>query len=162
MLHEPLHHQLMTLGLKGAAQAIARLELSDEQLEALSMVMEAEALERSSRAQTQRLKLAKLSIQAHPSDVDLRTPRGLSKATWQRLLSLQWLKQYQHLLLIGLNRYGQKLPCLCAGQSVHCSTKQCALPTYAKAARGTCLAACAGQAGPVAKKLKPYSAAHFG
>ena len=107
MLHEPLHHQLMTLGLKGAAQAIARLELSDEQLEALSMVMEAEALERSSRAQTQRLKLAKLSIQAHPSDVDLRTPRGLSKATWQRLLSLQWLKQYQHLLLIGPTGMGK-------------------------------------------------------
>ena len=162
MLHEPLHQQLIALGLRGAAQAVPRLALSDEQLEALSLVLEAETLERSGRAQAQRLKLAKLSLQAHPSDVDLRTPRGLSKATWQRLTSLHWLKAHQHLLLIGLNRYGQKLPCLCAGQSVHCSTKQCALPTYAKAARGTCLAACAGQAGPVAKKLKPYSAAHFG
>lgn len=107
MLHEPLHQQLIALGLKGAAQAVPRLELSDEQLEALSLVLEAEALERSGRAQTLRLKLAKLSIQAHPSDVDLRTPRGLSKATWQRLISLQWLKQYQHLLLIGPTGIGK-------------------------------------------------------
>lgn len=107
MLREPVQHQLATLGLKAAASALARLNFSDEQIEGLSLLLEAEILERMSKSQSQRIKLAKLAQSAHPADVDLRTPRNLSKAIWQRLLSLNWLKQHQHLLLIGPTGIGK-------------------------------------------------------
>ena len=107
MLHEPVQQQLLSLGLKAAASASARMQLSDEQVFALSALLESEVLERQSKALTQRIKLSKLSQNAHPSDVDLRTPRQLSKATWQRLMSLNWLKQHQHVLLIGPTGIGK-------------------------------------------------------
>ena len=107
MLREPVQRQLATLGLKTAASALERLSFSEEQIEGLSLLLEAEILERMSKSQSQRIKLAKLSQSAHPADVDLRTPRNLSKAIWQRLLSLNWLKQHQHLLLIGPTGIGK-------------------------------------------------------
>lgn len=119
MLHEPIQQQLLTLGMKAAATATAHMQLSDEQLEALSLLLESEILERHSKAQNQRLKLATLPQNAHPADVDLRTPRQLSKASWQRLISLNWLKQHQHLLLIGPTGIGKSyLACALAKAAI--------------------------------------------
>lgn len=119
MLHEPVQQQLLSLGLKAAASASARMQLSDEQIEALSALLESEVLERQGKAQNQRLKLAKLGQRAHPSDVDLRTARQLSKATWQRLMSLNWLKQHQHLLFIGPTGIGKSyLACALAKAAI--------------------------------------------
>ncbi len=119
MLHEPVQQQLLSLGLKSAASAATRMQLSDEQIEALSALLESELLERQSKAQNQRLKLAKLGQRAHPADVDLRTARQLSKATWQRLMSLNWLKQHQHLLFIGPTGIGKSyLACALAKAAI--------------------------------------------
>jgi DNA replication protein DnaC len=119
MLHEPVQQQLLSLGLKAAANASARMRLSDEQIEALSALLESELLERQSKAQNQRIKLAKLAQSAHPADVDLRTPRQLSKALWQRLMSLNWLKQHQHVLLIGPTGIGKSyLACALAKAAI--------------------------------------------
>lgn len=107
MLHEPIHQQLMRLGLRGAADALARLPLHDELIDTLASVLEAECLHRDSLAQSRRLKLARLSQRAHPADVDLRTPRGLGKTRWTQLISLNWLKQHQHVLLIGPTGIGK-------------------------------------------------------
>ena len=107
MLHEPIQQQLARLGLRGAADALARLPLGDDAIDALAVLLEAECLHRDSLAQARRLKLAKLSQRAHPADVDLRTPRGLGKTRWQQLLSLNWLRQHQHLLLIGPTGIGK-------------------------------------------------------
>jgi len=107
MLHEPIAQQLARLGLRGAADALARLPLGDDAIDALAVLLEAECLHRDSLAQARRLKLAKLSQRAHPADVDLRTPRGLGKTRWQQLLSLNWLRQHQHLLLIGPTGIGK-------------------------------------------------------
>jgi len=107
MLHEPIHQQLMRLGLRGAADALAQLPLHDELIDILATVPEAECLHRDSLAQSRRLKLARLSQRAHPADVDLRSQRGLGKTRWAQLLSLNWLKQHQHVLLIGPTGIGK-------------------------------------------------------
>src|SRR3546814_18684583 len=73
-----------------------------------SLLLEAECLHRDSLAQSRRLKLAKLGQRAHPADVDLRNPRGLGKTRWQQMLSLNWLKQHQHLLLTGPTGIGKR------------------------------------------------------
>jgi DNA replication protein DnaC len=119
MLREPVQQQLATLGLKAAASALARLNFSDDQIEGLSLLLETEILERMSKSQCQRIKLAKLSQSAHPADVDLGTPRNLSKTIWQRLLSLNWLKQHQHVLLIGPTGIGKSyLACAIAKAAI--------------------------------------------
>ena len=107
MLHEPLHQQLVRLGLRGAADALARLACDEAVLDALALLLEAECLHRDSLAQTRRLKLAKLGQSAHPADVDIRTARGLGKTRWQHLLSLNWFRQHQHVLLVGPTGIGK-------------------------------------------------------
>jgi DNA replication protein DnaC len=107
MLHEPLQQQLARLGLRGAADALARLPCDEEVIDTLAVLLEAECLHRDSLAQTRRLKLAKLGQSAHPADVDVRTPRGLGKSRWQQLLGLNWFKQHQHVLLIGPTGIGK-------------------------------------------------------
>jgi DNA replication protein DnaC len=107
MLREPIHQQLISLGLKAAASAIDCMKLSDDQIEALSLLLETESLDRQSKSIRQRIKLARLSTSAHPADIDLHTPRNLSKILCQKMLSLNWLKQHQHLLLIGPTGIGK-------------------------------------------------------
>lgn len=107
MLHEPVMQQLAKLGLRGAADALARLPFNEDVFEALALLLDAESLLRDSTAQARRLRLARLGQIAHPADVDLRTPRGLGKARWNQLLSLNWLQQHRHLLLVGPTGVGK-------------------------------------------------------
>jgi DNA replication protein DnaC len=119
MLHEPIQQQLTRLGLRGAADALARLPLAADVVDTLAVLLEAECLHRDSLAQARRLKLAKLGQSAHPIDVDLRTPRGLGKTRWQQLLSLNWLTQHQHLLLVGPTGIGKSyLACALAKAAI--------------------------------------------
>ena len=107
MLHQPIQQQLARLGMRGAADALARLPLNHDLIDTLATLLEAECLHRDSLAQARRLKLAHLSQRAHPADVDLRTPRGLGKTRWTQLLSLNWFKQHQHVLLVGPTGIGK-------------------------------------------------------
>lgn len=107
MLHEPLQQQLFRLGLRGAADAITRLPRNDDVIDTLAILLEAECLHRDSLAQARRLKLARLGQSAHPADVDLRTSRNLGKTRWQQLVSLNWFKQHQHVLLVGPTGIGK-------------------------------------------------------
>lgn len=119
MLHEPIAKQLQRLGLKGAADAMSRLPLSDEVGDTLALLLEAECLHRDSLAQTRRLKLARLSQSAHPADVDLRAARGLGKTRWAQMLSLNWLSARQHVLLIGPTGIGKSyLACALAKAAI--------------------------------------------
>lgn len=107
MLHEPVHQQLARLGLRGAADALARIAPDSAFVDTLAILLEAECLHRDSLAQGRRLKLAKLGQHAHPADVDLKAPRGLGRVRWQQLLGLSWLRQHQHLLLVGPTGIGK-------------------------------------------------------
>lgn len=107
MLHEPIQQQLLRLGLRGVADALARMTPNTEFVDTLAVLLESECLHRDSLALNRRLKLAKLSQSAHAADVDLRTPRGLGKTRWQHLLSLNWRRQHQHVLLIGPTGIGK-------------------------------------------------------
>ncbi len=119
MLHEPIQQQLGRLGLRGAADALARLPLNDDVIDALAILLQAECLHRDSLAQSRRTKLAKLGQRAHPADVDLRSARGLGKTRWQQMLSLNWLKQHQHLLLTGPTGIGKSyLACALAKAAI--------------------------------------------
>ena len=119
MLREPVRQQLSQLGLKTAANVIDKMDFTDEQTEALSLLLESEILERQSKSQNQRIAAAKLPQSAHPADVDLRASRSLSKIIWQRMLSLNWLKQHQHLLLIGPTGIGKSyLACALAKAAI--------------------------------------------
>lgn len=119
MLHEPIQQQLGRLGLRGAADALARLPLNDDVIDALAILLEAECLHRDSLAQSRRTKLAKLGQRAHPADVDLRSARGLGKTRWHQMLSLNWLKQHQHLLLTGPTGIGKSyLACALAKAAI--------------------------------------------
>lgn len=119
MLHEPIQQQLLRLGLRGAAEALARLSLNADVVDTLAVLLEAECLQRDSLAQARRLKLAKLGQHAHPADVDLRTPRGLGKSRWQQLMSLNWLKHHQHILLLGPTGIGKSyLACALAKAAI--------------------------------------------
>ena len=119
MLHEPIQQQLARLGLRGAADALARLPLNDDVIDALAILLEAECLHRDSLAQSRRTKLAKLGQRARPADVDLRSARGLGKTRWQQMLSLNWLKQHQHLLLTGPTGIGKSyLACALAKAAI--------------------------------------------
>src|SRR3546814_12053875 len=79
MLHEPIQQQLGRLGLRGAADMLARLPLNDAVIDALALLLEAECLHRDTLAQSRRLKLAKPGPPPHPAPVDPRHPRGLAK-----------------------------------------------------------------------------------
>jgi DNA replication protein DnaC len=127
MLHEPVLLQLHALGLGGFAQALAT-QVDDDSLAfhtRLALLLEAEVLRREELRIAQRLKAARLPEIALLADVDLRSARGLSKAQWARLTTLNWLHRHQHLLLIGPTGIGKSfLACALAraaaqhGQSV--------------------------------------------
>ena len=85
MLHEPIHRQLARLGLRGAADALARLPLNDELIDTLGALLEAECLHRDSLAQARRMKLARLGQRAHPADGRPRFRRmgGQRSGAWE-------------------------------------------------------------------------------
>ena len=119
MLHEPIRQQLTRLGLRGAADALARIGADPDVIDTLAALLEAECLHRDSLAQARRLKLAKLGQRAHPADVDIRATRGLGKTRWHQLLALNWMRQHQHLLLIGPTGIGKSfLACALAQAAI--------------------------------------------
>ena len=100
MLAHPTQERLIALGLTGMAKALDDQRRSPDIAalgfeERLGLLVDHEAAERENRRMTTRLKFAALRHDASIEDVDLRTPRGLDRALFQRLAAGSWLDRHE-------------------------------------------------------------------
>ena len=106
MLTHPTHERLITLGLTGMAKALEEQRRSPD-LDALSfeerveLLVDREAAERDTKRLTTRLKFAALRQSACVEDVDLRTPRGIDRAVFAKLVAGDWIDRNENLLVTG-------------------------------------------------------------
>lgn len=112
MLAHPTQERLTALGLTGMARALDDQRrqpditaLSFE--ERLALLIDREAIERENKRMVARLRLAALRQEAIVEDVDLRAPRGLDRALFQKLAVGDWIDRKQNLLVIGPTGVGK-------------------------------------------------------
>jgi DNA replication protein DnaC len=112
MLTHPTHDRLVALGLTGMAKAmedqrrqpdIAALAFEDR----IAMMIDREAIERENKRLTTRLKFACLRQSAVIEDIDMKAPRGLDKALFQKLAAGNWIDRHQNLIVIGPTGVGK-------------------------------------------------------
>src|SRR6266853_2395745 len=112
MLTHPTHERLITLGLTGMAKALEEQRRSPD-LNALSfeervgLLVDREAAERDTKRLTTRLKFAALRQSACVEDVDWRTPRGIDRAVFARLVGGDWIGRNENLLITGATGLGK-------------------------------------------------------
>ena len=112
MLTHPTHERLMTLGLTGMAKALQEQRRSPD-LDALSfeervgLLVDREAAERDTKRLTTRLKFAALRQSACVEDLDWRTPRGIDRAVFARLIGGDWIDRNENLLITGATGLGK-------------------------------------------------------
>lgn len=114
---------MKTLKLFGMARALetqleskqAR-ELSFE--ERLAMLLEAEALERHNKRTTDRLKNAKLRLNASVEDIKFKAGRGLDRSLLVSLATCDWLRDKRNLSIDGATGVGKSyLACALANHA---------------------------------------------
>jgi len=76
-------------------------------LEWLGLLLDREASWRQDKRFAARLRVAKLRQQACPEDIDYRTPRGLDRALFQKLVEGGWIDAHDNLALIGPTGVGK-------------------------------------------------------
>jgi DNA replication protein DnaC len=112
MLTHPTHERLIALGLTGMAKAFEEQRRSPD-LDALSfeerigLLVDREAAERDTKRLTARLKFAALRQNACVEDVDWRTPRGLDRAVFARLVAGDWIDRHENVLITGAAGLGK-------------------------------------------------------
>src|SRR5450631_904695 len=112
MLTHPTHERLITLGLTGMAKALEEQRRSPD-LDALSfeervgLLVDREAAERDTKRLTTRLKFAALRQSACVEDIDWRTPRGIDRAVFARLIGGDWVDRNENLLITGATGLGK-------------------------------------------------------
>src|SRR5216683_1595317 len=112
MLTHPTHERLVTLGLTGMAKALQEQRRSPD-LDALSfeervgLLVDREAAERDTKRLTTRLKFAALRQSACVEDLDWRTPRGIDRSVFARLIGGDWIDRNENLLITGATGLGK-------------------------------------------------------
>jgi len=112
MLTHPTHERLITLGLIGMAKALQEQRRSPD-LDALSfeervgLLVDREAAERDTKRLTTRLKFAALRQNACVEDLDWRTPRGIDRSVFARLVVGDWIDRNENLLITGATGLGK-------------------------------------------------------
>lgn len=106
MLTHPTHGRLVTLGLTGMAKALDEQQRQPDIAtlafdERLALLVDREATERDNKRLISRLRFASLRQTAVVEDIDMRAPRGLDKALFQKLIAGEWIERHQNLLIIG-------------------------------------------------------------
>ena len=92
MLAHPTHERLIALGLPGMAKAFEEQRRSPDVAalsfeERLGLMVDRKAAERDTRRLVVRLKFASLRQNAVVEDGDLRTPRGIDRDLFQKLVA---------------------------------------------------------------------------
>lgn len=106
MLIHPTLEKLQALRLTGMHKALnEQLQLPEiDSLsfeERLGLLVDREFTERQDRRLKTRLRKAKLRQQACIEDIDYRHPRGLDKSLMSSLITCQWIKNHDNLLITG-------------------------------------------------------------
>src|SRR5208283_3679565 len=112
MLAHPTHERLIALGLPGMAKAFEEHRRSSDIAalsfeERLGLMVDREAAERDTKRLAVRLKFASLRQNAVVEDVDLRTPRGIDRALFQKLVAGDWIDRAEGLLITGPTGIGK-------------------------------------------------------
>ena len=112
MLAHPTHERLIALGLTGMAKAFEDQRRSPDIgalsfEERLGLMVDREAADRDTKRIATRLKFAALRQSAVVEDVDLRTPRGIDRALFQKLVVGDWITRAEGLLITGPTGVGK-------------------------------------------------------
>jgi DNA replication protein DnaC len=112
LLKHPTLDQLHALGLHGMAKAFAEIAAGGEasslgQHEWLGLMLDRERSWRQDKRLAARLRVAKLRQQACVEDVDYRSPRGLDRALFQKLVEGEWINAHDNLALVGPTGLGK-------------------------------------------------------
>jgi DNA replication protein DnaC len=111
MLAHPTHERLNALGLTGMAKAFEDQRRSQD-IATLSFeerlgLIDREAAERDTKRLATRLKFAALRQNAVVEDIDLRAPRGIDRALFQKLIAGDWINRAEGLLITGPTGVGK-------------------------------------------------------
>ncbi len=112
MLVHPTHERLIELGLAGMAKAFEEQSQSPD-LDALSfeerlgLLVDREAAHRDTKRLATRLKFAALRHDACVENIDLRTPRGIDRAVFSKLIAGDWINRHANLLITGATGAGK-------------------------------------------------------
>ena len=112
MLAHPTHERLIALGLTGMDKAFEDQRRSQDIAalsfeERLGLVVDREAAECDTKRVATRLKFAALRQNAVVEDIDLRAPRGIDRALFQKLIAGDWINRAEGLLITGPTGVGR-------------------------------------------------------
>lgn len=72
-----------------------------------AMIVDREWLSRENRKLTKRLKAARLKLKATVEDIDYRHSRGIDKSVIRSLITCQWIKSHQNVIITGPTGIGK-------------------------------------------------------
>ncbi len=106
MLIHPTIERLRTLGLAAMADTVIELQNNPEAAEMphadwLGLLIDREVTARDNRRLARRLSNAKLRQAASIENVDYRTARGLDRSLFQNLATSKWIRDCNHLVIVG-------------------------------------------------------------
>ena len=112
MLNQPTLEKLQTMKLHGMADAFrAQLETTDSHSltfeERFALLVDQQWLWKENRALARRLRSARLKEKGAVEDIDYQHPRGLDRKLIRTLATSEWVRQHQHILLLGPTGIGK-------------------------------------------------------
>ena len=75
--------------------------------ERFALMVDRETIERENKRLVTRLKFARLRQSAVVEDINMKAPRSLDKALFQKLVAGDWIERHQNLLIIGQAEVGK-------------------------------------------------------
>jgi DNA replication protein DnaC len=112
MLTHPTIERLRALGLAAMADAFVELQNTPEAADLpredwLGLLVDREATSRENRRLARRLREAKLRQAAVVEDTNFRALRGLDRSLFLKLATCQWIREHQHLVIVGPTGIGK-------------------------------------------------------